>query len=441
MRASAALLTLLFVPAVTFAQSGETVADTAPEEQVGIPPGIATITIEQEAVSGAMGSWLLSLPDHSQRTGTSASETLSGMPSGNYVVYAKLPNGASSTIRVYKNGVLDKLLERQQTPIAVYPGDDIRVSIQFRLTKTGTISVQSDPDGTAFTLTGPENAVYTGITPITYQTMPEGQYKVQYESFGEGCVKPAPKAGLLAPEARVSFTIRIECDAATKAREHAQKEAKKYLVIVADGVDVQLQDVLQKDWFATYVYEAAKRGILAGYRDADGKLTGMFGPGNSVTVAELAKIAHRLAGLSEGAFADVAPKNGSGANQWFSPFLASAESRAWIIYADGTIDPLRPATRAEVVVTLLQAFDVPLKWQKGSVFRDVPVSHRYAAAIETAAGDSVIGGRTGESGKSLGIFDPEASITRAEISKIITTMLSTYKSPTTLRNAAAREQD
>ena len=89
----------------------------------------------------------------------------------------------------------------------------------------------------------------------------------------------------------------------------------------------------------------------------------------------------------------------------------------------------------------MQAFDVPLKWQKGNVFVDVPVTHPYAAAIETAAGDEVIAGRTDAAGKSTGTFDPDASITRAEIAKIITTILDTYKSPTSLRNAAGRVQE
>lgn len=437
MRASALLLSLLLVPAVSFAQSGEVVTDV-PTEPTVIPSGTATITIEQTAVSGAMGSWTVSLPDHTQRSGSGATHTLADGPSGNYVVYANLPSGAKATIRVYKNGVLDKLVERQQAPVAVYPGDAIRVSIHYHMNKTGSIAVQSDPDGTAFVLSGPNDVVREGVTPASFQDMPEGQYKVQYESFAQGCVKPAPKAGQLVKDARLSFSVTFDCDAATKVRERTKKDAQKYLTIVADGEQVQLQDVLQKDWFATYVFEAAKRNILAGYRDAEGKLTGLFGPGNDVTVAELAKIAHRLSGLSEEAFATVAPMNPAGAGSWFSPFLASAERRGWVIFADGTIEAGRPATRGEVVVTLLQAFDVPLKWQKGNVFTDVPVSYKYAAAIETAAGDKIVGGRTDDDGESTGFFDPEAPITRAEISKIITTILSTYTSPTSIRNAAGR---
>lgn len=443
MRLPALALSLLLVPTVSFAQSGEIVTEetTQPAETTGIPPGTASITIEQVSlVDGVQGSWILSYPDHTQKTGNVGAEVLTDVPSGNYVIYANLPNGTLSTIRIYKNGTLDKFFERQQTPFPVYPGDDLRIAIHYRLDKTGIVSVQSDPNGVAYTLFGPDNATYEGTTPQTYDNLPEGQYKVQYEAFADGCIKPAPKAGQLVDGSRVSFDVKFDCDAANKVRDRQDKDSKKFLTIVVDGKDVQLQDVLQSDWFSTYVFAAAKRNILAGYKDASGNLTGQFGPGNSVTIAELSKIAHRMAGISEEAFMNTQPKNPGAMGQWFSPFIASSENRGWIIYAPATIDPARPATRGEVLVTLMQAFDVPLKWQKGNAFTDVPVTHPYAAAIETAANDKVVAGRTDADGKPTGTFDPEAPITRAEIAKIITTLLDTYKSPTSLRNAAAREQ-
>lgn len=423
----ATLLSLLLLPVLAFAESGDVVTEEP------VPAGPATIVIEQVALAGVQGSWLLSLPDHSRLEGSADAQTIADTPSGNYVFYGVLPNGTVSTIRIYKNGVLDNLFERSQTPFAVAPGDTVRIVIHYHLDRTGTAAVKSDPAGVTFTLSGPDGITFTDITPQTYEDLPEGQYKVQYESFGEGCVKPAPKAGQLVEDGRVSFDIRFECDSATKVRDRMGKDAAKYLTIVTDGNEVQLQDVLQKDWFSTYVFNAAKRDILSGYRDEAGAPTGLFGPGNSVTVAELSKIAHRMAGLSEEAFATDGP--------WFAAFIASSRGRGWTIYVDGTIDPTRSATRAEVVVTLLQAFDVPLRWQKGNAFTDVTVSTPYAAAIETAANDTIIAGRTDEDGESTGIFDPDAPITRAEIAKIITTMLDTYDSPSALRNAASRTKD
>lgn len=444
MRFSALALTLLFAPIATFAQSSGDILDasssSASSSVSSIAAGTATVTIEQTAIRGVNGSWILALPDQTQRTGNGDTETLVDVPSGNYVVYATLPSGMKSTIRIYRNDVLDQFYERQQTPLVIQPGENVRIAIHYHLDRTGIVSVKSDPSGTLFTLTGPDGLSYTGTTPAVYEDLPEGQYKVQYESFSDGCVKPAPKASQLVEDGRISFDIRFECDAATKARARLSKESAKYLTIIADGSEVQLRDVLQSDWFATYVFEAAKRNILSGYRTDAGVLTGTFGPGNNVTIAELSKIAHRMAGLSEEPFLNVAPRNASGANQWFSPFIASSENRGWVIYGNPVLDPTRPATRAEVVVTLLQAFDVGLRWQKGNVFHDVPVTHPYAAAIETAAQDGIIAGRSDEKGNNTGIFDPEAAITRAEIAKIITTMLTTYKSPTALRNAASRER-
>lgn len=440
MRHALLFASLLLAPAVSFADSGDVVTDAVPaEESTAIPEGTGLIIIEQASAGGVLGSWLLSLPDHTQRNGSSTSETLSDIPSGNYILYANLPSGAVSTIRIYKNGVLDKSFDRQQTPFSLYPNEVLRISINYRLEKTGTVSVQSDPPGTNFVLTGPDGMVRTGTTPAAYAGIPQGQYKLQYDAFGEGCGKPAPKADQLVEDGRVTFAVTFSCDAATKARERANKDTTKYLTINADGQEVMLQDVLQKDWYATFVFDAAKRGILSGYRDETGAPTGTFGPGNNVTVSELLKIAHRMAGISEEPFLHSPPKNGSGAGYWFSPFLASAENRAWIIYADGTIDPVRPATRAEVVVTLMQAFDVGLRWQKGNVFADVPVAHPYAAAIETAASEGIVSGRTDDAGAATGLFDPEAPITRAEIAKIITTMLAKHKAPATLRNAANRQ--
>ncbi len=443
MRASALFfLSLLLGPAASFAQSGDVATEPPADEGIiVIPEGKGTIIVEQDALGGTLGSWILSTPDHTQQTGNAATQTLSDIPSGNYIIYATLPSGTVSTIRIYKNDVLDKFYERQQTPFAVYPGDVIRISIHYHLDKTGIIAVQSDPPGTAFTLVGPDNITREGVTPQTFEDMPEGQYKVQYEAFADDCVKPAPKASQLIEDGRISFDLMFDCDSATKVRDRLGKDSKKYLTIVVDGEEVQLQDVLQKDWFSNYVFEAAKRDILSGYRDASGNLTGLFGPANSVTVAELSKIAHRMAGISEESFKYTAPRNPAAANQWFSAFIASSENRGWIIFAEGTIDPIRPATRGEVLATLMQAFDVPLKWQKGNVFKDVPVSHPYAAAIETAANDGVIAGRKDADGKSTGIFDPNAPITRAEIAKVITTILDTYKSPTSTRNAAANQDE
>lgn len=72
-------------------------------------------------------------------------------------------------------------------------------------------------------------------------------------------------------------------------------EASKVLLLAA-GVPEMLtpgapfMDVASKDWFYAYVTSAYNWSILDGYKTADGKLTGYFGPGDPVTRAQIAKI-------------------------------------------------------------------------------------------------------------------------------------------------------
>lgn len=73
-------------------------------------------------------------------------------------------------------------------------------------------------------------------------------------------------------------------------------EASKVLLLAA-GVPEMLtpgapfMDVASTDWFYPYVTSAYNWSILDGYKTADGKLTGYFGPGDPVTRAQISKIA------------------------------------------------------------------------------------------------------------------------------------------------------
>jgi hypothetical protein len=150
----------------------------------------------------------------------------------------------------------------------------------------------------------------------------------------------------------------------------------------------------------------------------------MFGPGNNVTVAELVKIAHKIAGISEREISGPV-LNTRASGTWFERFVASAEQRGWVLFMDTSLDPGRAATRAEVVVTLLQALDIPLRWQKGMVFADVSARSPFAAAIETAAADGLVSGLPGDN--DLPSFGPGQPINRAELSKIIALAIELYR--------------
>lgn len=399
---------------------------------INILPGEGTIIVEQKNGSGSetIGTWLLIKPSNEQVTGNSPTKAITNTSAGTYTVFAKLPTGASNTIRIYRNEKLETLVQRAQSTFVLQNGDTIRIVIHYTITKVGLIAVDSDPSGLDFHMTGPNFSRFTGTTPASFDNVAEGQYQVTYDP-PNGCVQPVPQSLRLTAGNRISFSIKISCAAADKMRERQAEQTSNdstHITINVDGKKTNLVDVPQDSWFAPYVANVAKYGILSGYTNSAGQLTGEYGPGNNVTVAELAKAAHKLAGVSVDSFQKVNPENLSAQNTWFSPFFASAENRGWTIYSSATVDPGRPATRGEVLVTLLQALDVPLKWQKGTMFTDVTTRTAYAAAIETAAASKVVSGRTDANGKATNEFGPADPINRAELAKVLSKMIDVYRS-------------
>lgn len=184
-------------------------------------------------------------------------------------------------------------------------------------------------------------------------------------------------------------------------------------------------DISRDEWFAPYVREIAERGIVSGYRDAAGNPTGSYGPADTVTVGQLAKIAVE-ASASGSLLCGGSPLNATASGGWMAPFVQCAEQRGWSLFADGTVDVSRPAARGEVVVTMLQALNVPPEERTGEEFTDVTFQTSFGAFIEQAKRDGIVSGYTDEFGQPTGAFGPADSVTRAEIAKIVTLALQIY---------------
>jgi hypothetical protein len=189
---------------------------------------------------------------------------------------------------------------------------------------------------------------------------------------------------------------------------------------------VTLKDVPRKAWFGPYVRDAAERGIISGYRDAKGNFTGEFKPAHNVSVEELAKMAFVASG---GDYASCpAPTNSGALTSWSRSYIGCAEKAEWVLFADHTVDIKRPALRSEVVITVLQAFKVPVKelTGTGTLFTDVSPSIQFGSAIVQAANDGLVSGYTDAQGNRTGIFGPNDPVRRAEIAKIISLALQLY---------------
>lgn len=387
--------------------------------------GTASISIEQNSTLELLGKWTLLMPTEEQRYGGGESSRVQDLPAGQYTFYVEEPKGSNAKLRVYADGESKaKIYERPQTTFALAEGQHIRITVHYSFVRLGTVAVHSDPPGMMFELHGPNRFQMNGVTPAMIEDAPEGQYKAEFLPL-EGCATPATLSNLLLPGERISFSVKVACKEADNMRNRLTDKDETYVTVPINNKNVVLQDVPQNTWFAPYVYTAAKYNILTGYSNVRGEPTGMFGPGNNVTVSELAKIAHKLTGTNEKEIT-LPSHNPQAAGTWFEKFVASAEQRGWVIFMDPSMDLSRAATRGEVVVTLLQALDVPVRWQKGTVFADVSVRTPFSAAIETAAADGLVTGLPGDN--PLPSFGPGQPINRAELSKIISLAIELYRS-------------
>lgn len=435
----ASVIAAASLPILALAASGDTVdsssssaasssADTASSETqyssaASVGEGFGSVEMDQEDLNGAFGKWQLLKGGVDVGSGAGASASFDHLAAGLYSVFIEAPSGASTSVRLFSGNDALQNTSVPQLTFTLQPDQTLRVSIHYQYTKLGSVGVTSDPVGISFTLTEPDGTTKDGMTPQSYDSVPEGQYKVKFHP-PSGCGDPPAKGSDLQPGSRISFTISLSCKAADDLRarqgnQNGTDGSSPYLTVTVGNNQMTFKDIQKTDWFAAQVSAVVRAGVMSGYKDGSGNLTGEFGPGNSVTVAELAHIAHQVAGIPETSLQ--AAKNPLAQDAWFAGTIASAEELGWTIYADGTIDPTRPATRGEVLVTLLQAFNVPLSWQKGNVFSDVPLPTPYAAAIETAAKLGIVAGTQTGSGTTL--FHPVDPINRAEMSKILATAM------------------
>lgn len=208
--------------------------------------------------------------------------------------------------------------------------------------------------------------------------------------------------------------------------DQRDERTAEFLTIRVGAKEVVLRDVPLKEWFAPYVRDLAELQLVSGYRDAEGNPTGTYGPADPVTLEQVAKVAVLAAGI-DATSCRVPPLNLSASGAWSAHYVGCAEQREWAVYADPLSDLKRPATREEVVMTILQAFKREFDADTASLtFTDVEKTGAYAPAIAKAATDGVVSGYTDGEGNLTGTFGPKNNVTRAEFAKIVSVSLQLY---------------
>lgn len=140
------------------------------------------------------------------------------------------------------------------------------------------------------------------------------------------------------------------------------------------------KDVPKGSWFYQYVETAAKNGIVGGYKDQTGTLTGYFGPGDSLTREQAMKIlvlAAPLATNTKGGphFSDVP------ASAWSYEYVETGYN--WSVvdgYADGSFGPVKNINRAEIAKMVVNAMNPVVR--PGAGFEISSVTATSATGVE-----------------------------------------------------------
>ena len=198
----------------------------------------------------------------------------------------------------------------------------------------------------------------------------------------------------------------------------------EYVKVMVDEKEIELTDVPAKAWFAQYVKDMD--GIMSGYRDEAGDPIGLFGPADNVTIEQLSKIAIESAGIDV-ATCGTELRNTRARGRWSEEYIRCAEFKGFVVYNEGSVSMTRPATRAEVVVTFLQAFRVPFEVEAVSPFTDVNSATEFSTPILRAATDGIVAGYKDESGQPRNLFGPQDPVQRDAVAKIASLCMKVYQ--------------
>lgn len=164
-------------------------------------------------------------------------------------------------------------------------------------------------------------------------------------------------------------------------------------------------------WAEIYIDQLYKAGIVSG------KTTTTFDPNGLITRAELTKVAMKafikaeLPVIIENPFSDVS------AGDWYAPFVEQARIQGILAgYSDGTFKPNNSITRAEALKILILASGLDYAGT-ASYFSDVPQEVWFTPYVSYAKNNGIVGGYED------GTFKPENSVTRAEVTKMVSKIL------------------
>lgn len=168
-------------------------------------------------------------------------------------------------------------------------------------------------------------------------------------------------------------------------------------------------DVPAGAFYEKAVENLSINGVIGGYED------GTFKPSKAVTRAEAAKmLAGDLGLLQELTQTTVNFKDVKNGDWFYQPVTALSQAGGIGGYENGTFQPNKTITRAEMASMLMKAYSLEENPEaQKAPFSDVAPNSWYAKAVQTLYGNKIT------SGKSATKFAPNDPVTRGEIAAFI----------------------
>ncbi|QQS58988.1 S-layer homology domain-containing protein [Candidatus Peregrinibacteria bacterium] len=173
-------------------------------------------------------------------------------------------------------------------------------------------------------------------------------------------------------------------------------------------------------WAESYITDLAEQDIIS-TTNADGSSKTMFYPNNSLTRAELTKLAleafygDSVSDLAD-AFADPANPSFSDvpSDAWYFDYVEVAKGLDIVQgFADGTFGPNSPITRSAALKVILLTGEIETMLTPATPFTDVSSGDWFYEYVTTAYNHCIV------NGTSSTMFTPNGNVTRAESAKII----------------------
>ncbi len=261
--------------------------------------------------------------------------------------------------------------------------------------KTYTIVVEKSENGTA---TAPEKAAKGDKVTVT--TTPAEGYKTDVITVktGKGINVPVTDKSFTMPDANVTITVTFV-------------EGEEPVDPSTPSSDL-FSDVPSTHWAYSFIKEMKDLGIVNGVSNTE------FAPDANITRAEFAKMVAQAFGLkataTESVFTDCT------ASDWYTPFvIAGTEAGILKGISDTEFGANQQITRQDICTVLGRILDAENTMSAAdSSFTDIDQVADYAvAAVKAFVAAGVV------NGYEDGTFRPTANATRAEVSKILCSVL------------------